>query len=71
MGKVDTQHRLYDPASRRFLTDKGEWTSDKQKASTFRDLAASIQFCLRHGIKDAEVLVQLSSGRDVRVPICA
>jgi hypothetical protein len=70
-ARIDTLHRLYDPASRKFLTANGEWTPDKQKASIFRDLASSIQYCLRHGIKDAEVLVKLSSGRKVRVPICA
>jgi hypothetical protein len=70
-ARNDTEHWLYDPTSKRFLTANWEWTPDKQQASTFSNLARSIQFCLRHGIKDAEVLIQLNNRRKVRVPICA
>ena len=67
----ETKHLLYDATRRRFLTRTGEWTRDMAKSIVFRDLVSVVQFCLRHGFKDAEMLVQFASGRRVRLPICA
>ena len=69
--RTEPKHFLRDPASRRFLTVHGDWTDDKAQARSFADIASLIQFCLRHGMKDAELLIQLKSGRNVRLPICS
>jgi hypothetical protein len=69
--RTEPKHLLYDAARGGFLTAHGEWTEDKSKAGSFSDLATMIQFCLRHGMKDAELLIELGTGRNVRVPICS
>jgi hypothetical protein len=67
----NAKHLLYDASSRRFFARTGEWTRDTAKAIVFRDLASVVQFCLRHGFKDAEAMIELDSGKRVRLPICA
>ena len=68
---LNAKHLLYDASTRRFLARTGEWTRDMAQAIVFRDLASVVQFCLRHGFKDAEAVVQFDSGKRVRMPVCA
>ena len=53
---LNAKHLLYDASTRRFLARTGEWTRDMAQAIVFRDLASVVQFCLRHGFKDAEAV---------------
>jgi hypothetical protein len=70
-ARKDAEHRLYDPTSGRFYVRNGEWTDDESQASSFRDLVSVVQLCLRYGIKDAQMLVQVGRGPRRRVAIFA
>jgi len=66
-----SKHRLFDTVRKKFFVCNGEWTEDESQASTFHDVASLVQTCLRHGLKDAQMLVQIGGRRRIRVPICA
>ncbi len=67
----EAKHQLYDAASGKFFVRNGEWTRDQSQASSFSDVSALVQLCLRYGLKDAQLLIRTPGGRRIRVPICA
>jgi len=50
--------------SREFLKADGGWTSDAKEASTFPTGSSAVEFCVKSGIAQAEILYLFGDARD-------
>lgn len=61
---------IQNPLTLSYLQEIGTWTSDEEKAYSFRDSRSAIQFCLRNDMEDMQVLLKGGDDRfDMQVPV--
>src|SRR5688500_2656170 len=61
---------VQNPLTLSYFENVGTWTSDPDKAYSFRDSRSAIQFCLHHDMDDMQVVLKGPEPRfDVQVPV--
>jgi hypothetical protein len=61
---------VQNPLTLSYLRTVGTWTSDAEKAYSFRDSRSAIQFCLHNDMEDMQVVLKSDDDRfDVQVPV--
>jgi hypothetical protein len=61
---------IQNPLTLSYLQNLGTWTSDPEKAYSFRDSRSAIQFCLHNDMEDMQVVLKGEDDRfDVQVPV--
>ena len=61
---------VQNPLTLSYLQSIGTWTSDAEKAYSFRDSRSAIQFCLHNDMEDMQVVLKADDDRfDVQVPV--
>jgi len=61
---------IQNPLTLSYLENVGTWTSDPEKAYSFRDSRSAIQFCINNDMDDMQVLLKGPEPRfDVQVPV--
>ena len=61
---------IQNPLTLSYLQNVGTWTSDAEKAYSFRDSRSAIQFCLHNDLNDMQVVLKGEDDRfDVQVPV--
>ncbi len=54
----------------RFLDQVQQWTEDVQRARSFEDSHRAMEFCLRHGLADCQVVLKFADGEyDIALPV--
>ena len=61
---------VQNPFTLSYLQAPGKWTSDINRAMTFKDSKSAFQFCDQHGLYDSQVALRFPDERhDVEIPV--
>ena len=70
LERITMKVLIQNPLTLSYLENIGTWTSDPEKAYSFRDSRSAIQFCLHNDLEDMQVVLKGDDDRfDVQVPV--